>query len=127
MVQQRSTHCLFFAPFFIFRNPRCFHGRPFTATLGDFENIRVLTFSLTPPQFCIGGNNHGSITRLDQHMNVITKEFSHRGHVVASQLDPNNPLNCRIVWNNGAWALFDPTTLTALHKVLNSIVQFGVQ
>jgi WD40 repeat protein len=65
----------------------------------------------------MGGNNKGNVTRVDENMRAQTRDFPGRGPVVAAHIDPNNPLNVLIVWSRGAWALFDPLTITAVHEV----------
>jgi WD40 repeat protein len=84
-----------------------------------------MAISPSPPHFWIGGNNRGTITRLDENLDAVSREYPNRGRVVASQLDPNNPENCLIVWHHGAWALFDPLTVTAVHSVAGLVYSFS--
>ena len=100
-------------------------GEPIRSKSGGFENIRVVACSSVEPEFLIGGNQLGTVTRITKKMDVSSLEFSNRGPVVASQLDPNSPTNCLILWERGAWALFDASTLTPMNDVSGLSFEFS--
>ena len=84
---------------------------------GLFPNIRVMTFSSEAPQFWIGGNNSGDVTLVDENFKTRHQQYPDRGRVVASELDPNSDQNCLIVWEKGAWTLFDSRQLKPMNEV----------
>lgn len=91
-------------------------GQKLRTVNGFFNNIRILAMSSTEDPIFFGGNNKGSVTRI-QGNRTKTLEYTTRNYVVASALDPNNELQGLIVWKN-SWALYDISTMIKLiHEV----------
>ncbi|OHS97246.1 hypothetical protein TRFO_09489 [Tritrichomonas foetus] len=92
--------------------------------VGNFGNIRVMAFTNTENPIYFGGNNNGTITRVS-NSKVTSVEFNGRSKVVASAIDPNNAMNCLIVWKQ-SWGIFDITSgINLVHEVNDLSYSFG--